>query len=92
LPSRKVHEKVSLLLTGRKCSFIHRCMDSPSRILGPKHRILAHSIRDVALISLVSKDPVRNFIAGISHLILDQYAGISGKTKKSKLIRFNRWK
>jgi len=75
LPRRKEHELLSLILTGRKATYVHKAMDSACKVLGKKHRVIGHSLPEIVLIAIASGDPIRSFIAGLSHLLLDKAKG-----------------
>jgi hypothetical protein len=84
VPERYLHEKISELITGKKCSLTHKIIDYPVRYLGRKHRILFHDLFSVMIIGILS-DGYEGFLSGILHLITDYY--INSKFKKKIAIQ-----
>ena len=76
MPTSAVHRLITYLLTGDAGAPINFIIDVPSKILGPRHRILFHDPLQITLLSLIlsggsEKEFLRNFIAGHIHLAVD---------------------
>lgn len=79
MPSRYYHEKLSKILTGKKCERTHLLIDYPSRFLGKNHRILFHDVS--ALVIGFLSDGTEGGISALSHIALDKVYS------KSKIMR-----
>ena len=66
MPSRRVHKKLSRIISGDDCERTHELIDYPYRFLGRKHRILFH-------------DPISASVIGY---ISDGYKGVPGIGEK----------
>jgi hypothetical protein len=88
MPKRKTHEDISLLLLGKKFSKVHKVMDSPSKVLGRRHRIVLHSIPEGLTIGLLLTGEVKGAAAGVLHIITDVVD--SGAKKAIKKLIINR--
>lgn len=69
MPGRRVHEWLDKLVLGRAHPEVHRLMDSPSLVLGKRHRVLFHS--PLELVLLFGDDPEK-LAAALLHVWLDR--------------------
>jgi len=82
LPGREEHEILAWLLVGDKCSAIHELMDWPQRLYGKDHRQFNHDPLSVLMLSMLTDDPITNFLGGLVHIMQDKE-----RTRLKRVIR-----
>jgi len=78
--SHKEHRQLCKLLLGKSREDIHRLLDFPYRVLGPRHRILLHTPLVAAVIAL-SGDP-EGGKAALIHILQDRAQEVKRKWRK----------
>jgi len=71
MPSHQVHRAIDKLLTGKEHPEVHRYLDRPAKFLGPGHRVLRHSLLEVAMRFNPVTQP-EEFISAVAHIELDK--------------------
>jgi len=85
LPSHRVHRLIDRLLLGREYPEVHRYIDEPYKVLGPRHRVLRHDL--LTVLQLASIDPAYGASA-LLHILADY--GSSYLKRKAR--RGRRWR
>lgn len=81
MPSHRVHRLIDRMLLGREYPSVHRFLDEPYRILGPRHRILRHDL--LTILALASQDPVLG-VSALLHVLTDYgYTALRRRLRKS---------
>ena len=65
----RAHRLLDRLVLGREFPDVHRWMDAPYRWLGPRHRLLRHSVAEVLL--KYRGDPYR-LASALLHIVADR--------------------
>lgn len=68
MPDHRVHRFIDRAVLGREYPWVHRFMDKPYRLLGPRHRILFHDAGTVVL--LMAVDPGAG-LSALLHIVAD---------------------
>jgi hypothetical protein len=63
-----VHRLIDRIFLGEEFPHVHRWMDEPYKWLGPRHRILRHSVPEVLLRFGLSKE----FLSACLHILADK--------------------
>lgn len=70
MPDHKIHRTLTKALVGRAYPKVDQWMDDPYKKLGRGHRVLRHSVLEVAAKYNPITQP-QEFQAGLAHLIAD---------------------
>jgi len=82
MPRKREHDAIEHLLLG-KVTKMSELMDIPSKYLKNRHRVLWHDPISVGVLSFVAGgNPLENWIAGMTHLLLDNILNDYAKSKK----------
>jgi len=68
MPSHRTHKLIDRIFLGRPYDSVHKWMDEPVKYLGPRHRILRHSIPEI--LAKYWNDPER-LMSAYLHLVTD---------------------
>lgn len=79
MPSHKTHKMIDVLILGRAHPEVHKYLDEPVKWLGPRHRILRHSLPEI--LAKYWNDPER-LASAYLHLMADY--GLSEIKRKSR--------
>jgi hypothetical protein len=83
MPRKKTHEDVTVLLLGESFSKIHELLDWPSKVLGPSHRKVLHSLPEAVAVGLILTYKVEGALAGALHVVTDVVdAGVKNEIRK----------
>ena len=81
MPSRRVHKKMSKILSGKNCELTHKIMDYPARFLGKKHRTFFHDPFSIILIGYLTNG-LEGIYSGFLHLATDRICSKYSIAKK----------
>ena len=72
MPSRRVHNLVNKMILGDDYDWLNKLIDSPSKWLGPYHRVLFHDEKRDPLITLLLTGDPGAAAAHLLHILVDK--------------------
>lgn len=67
MPRHRTHRAIDKAVLGKRYSDVHRFLDRPYSVLGPRHRILRHE----PFTPLAIYGPGEKFVSAILHILAD---------------------
>ena len=81
MPSRKIHNLFAKAIFGDNMDDVNKFIDAPSKTLGPNHRVLFHSPKQLMAVAMLKKDS-RYITGGMLHVGLDKIFSKNKNTRK----------
>lgn len=81
MPSRQLHNKIAELIFGDAMDDVNKFIDAPSKSMGPGHRRLFHSPKQLMALAVLKKDP-RYITGGMLHQGVDKIFSKNKNTRK----------
>jgi len=79
MPKHKIHRLIDRIFLSKEFPSVHAWMDEPYRWLGPRHRILRHSVFEVFV--KYHRDPEK-LTSALLHILADRAESLAKRRRR----------